>query len=362
GIVWVATTDGLIRYDEKLEKNYDQSFKTILRHITAGQEILNADIASGKTFSISHKNNTLRFEYAAPFFEQEDRTGYQTWLEGFEPGWSQLDNNYYKEYTNLPNGKYKFHVRALNIYQKQSDEAIYEFTILPPWYGTWWADILCALAPAAEIYPLVRWRTRQLHEKHRELEKTVAERTKEISQRVEELAVINSVQEGLVKQLDMQAIYELTGARIRNVFDAQVVGIATFDHQTQTEQLHYIIEKGQRFYPGPTPINALRKRLIETKEKILINKNFEKVAATLGLTIVPGTELPKSALYVPLVIGESVPGYISLQNIDKENAFTNSDVKLLETLANSMSIALESAKRFDETKRLLKETEQRNAE
>jgi len=362
GIVWVATTDGLIRYDEKLEKNYDQSFKTILRHITAGQEILNADIASGKTFSISHKNNTLRFEYAAPFFEQEDRTGYQTWLEGFEPGWSQLDNNYYKEYTNLPNGKYKFHVRALNIYQKQSDEAIYEFTILPPWYGTWWAYILYALVAAAGIYSLVRWRTRQLHEKHRELEKTVAERTKEISQRVEELAVINSVQEGLVKQLDMQAIYELTGARIRNVFDAQVVGIATFDHQNQTEQLHYIIEKGQRFYPGPTPINALRKRLIETKEKILINKNFETVAATLGLTIVPGTELPKSALYVPLVIGESVPGYISLQNIDKENAFTNSDVKLLETLANSMSIALESAKRFDETKRLLKETEQRNAE
>ena len=53
---------------------------------------------------------------------------------------------------------------------------------------------------------------------------------------------------------------------------------------------------------------------------------------------------------------------ISLQNLDHENAFSDSDVSLLTTLANSMSVALESARLFDETNRLLKETEQRNAE
>ena len=46
----------------------------------------------------------------------------------------------------------------------------------------------------------------------------------------------------------------------------------------------------------------------------------------------------------------------------KEHAFSDSDVNLLTTLANSMSVALESARLFDETNRLLKETEQRNAE
>ena len=40
GIVWVCTTDGLIRYDENLEKNYDQSFKTVIRHIAAGKKQL----------------------------------------------------------------------------------------------------------------------------------------------------------------------------------------------------------------------------------------------------------------------------------------------------------------------------------
>ena len=185
---------------------------------------------------------------------------------------------------------------------------------------------------------------------------------KETEQQKVELAVINSVQEGLAKALDMQAIYDLVGNRIRKLFDAQVVGIATFDHKTETEHIHYLIEKGERYYPAPRPLNIVRKRLIETKEKILINKNFDEVAAAFGLKKIPGTEQPKSALYVPLVIGEDVTGYTSLQNLDKENAFSESDVRLLETLANTMGVALENARLFDETTRLLKETEQQKAE
>ena len=46
---------------------------------------------------------------------------------------------------------------------------------------------------------------------------------------------------------------------------------------------------------------------------------------------------------------------ISLQNIDREHAFGESDQQLLETLAGSLSVALENA-------RLVHETRQRNAE
>ena len=45
-----------------------------------------------------------------------------------------------------------------------------------------------------------------------------------------------------------------------------------------------------------------------------------------------------------------------------ENRFNESDLRLLTTLANSMSVALENARLFDETQHLLKETEERNAE
>jgi GAF domain-containing protein/CheY-like chemotaxis protein len=185
---------------------------------------------------------------------------------------------------------------------------------------------------------------------------------KETEQRTAELAVINSVQEGLAKELDIQAIYDLVGNRIRELFDAQVVGIATFDHVQSMETLHYLIEKGERYYPTPKPINSLRRHIITSREKLVINKNFGTVADTFGIKPVPGTQQPKSAVYVPMLIGDKITGYVSLQNIDKENAFSESDLRLLETLANTMGVALENARLFDETTRLLKETEQQKAE
>ena len=97
-------------------------------------------------------------------------------------------------------------------------------------------------------------------------------------------------------------------------------------------------------------------------QKIVINANYEEAYARFGLRTVPGTNPTKSGVFVPLIIGDKVNSYISLQNMKTENAFSESDVRLLETLANSMSVALENARLFDETTRLLKETEQRTAE
>jgi GAF domain-containing protein len=187
----------------------------------------------------------------------------------------------------------------------------------------------------------------------------------ETEQRNAELAVINSVQEGLVAEIDIQGIYDLVGDRIRDLFDAQVAAIATFDHSTGTEHFQYVFEDGVRHYPNPRPYNRLRQRLIDTRQLILINR--DAADAWLQFTgeapsAVPGTQLARSMLFVPLVVGDAVRGYVSLQNLDREDVFSDADVRLLSTLANSMSVALENARLFDETTRLLAETEQRNAE
>ena len=72
--------------------------------------------------------------------------------------------------------------------------------------------------------------------------------------------------------------------------------------------------------------------------------------------------MEKSAVYVPLVAGDQARGVIGLMDMEHEHAFSDSDVRLLQTLANSMSVALENARLFDETQRLFKESEQRAAE
>ena len=70
---------------------------------------------------------------------------------------------------------------------------------------------------------------------------------KETEQRTAELAVINSVQEGLAKELDMQGIYELVGDRFAIYFPIlKRLVIRTFDHETGIEHWQYAKEKGER--------------------------------------------------------------------------------------------------------------------
>jgi len=173
---------------------------------------------------------------------------------------------------------------------------------------------------------------------------------KETEQRAAELQIINSVQEGLASKLELQAIYDLVGDKIQDIFEAQVVGIYNFDHRTETIYYPYYREKDRRLQLVPRPATPTAKYIIRTGQVLHINQDFEKRMRELNLIITPLPDAtnPKSVMYAPLLSGGLVVGAIGLKNIDRENAFSDSDVRLLQTLANSMSIALESARLFDE--------------
>ncbi|HEY5983065.1 MAG TPA: GAF domain-containing protein, partial [Anaerolineales bacterium] len=182
-------------------------------------------------------------------------------------------------------------------------------------------------------------------------------------QRAAELAVINSVGQGLASKLDFQAIIDLVGDKIKEIFDAQAVLVSLYDETTQQIDHRYLIERGVRLEIGhPLPIDAFRRRVVETRQPWLINSDYTKVAADLGEELVLAGEMPKSLLFVPMIAGGKVTGIISLQNLDREQAFTEANVRLLTTITANMGVALENARLFNETQRLLKETEQRAAE
>jgi GAF domain-containing protein len=173
----------------------------------------------------------------------------------------------------------------------------------------------------------------------------------ESRQRNAELAIINSVQAGLASQLDIQGIYDLVGDKIREIFDANTVALATFDIEKGLMHRHYIIERGVRYYVDPAPIPDLWRQFIQRGQSSLINKNFlRRIRRIEPAYRVPIGEVPKSTLAVPLRLQGETRGVISLQNVDRENAFSQSDVRLLETLANSMSVALENARLWEQEK------------
>jgi serine phosphatase RsbU (regulator of sigma subunit) len=178
-----------------------------------------------------------------------------------------------------------------------------------------------------------------------------------------ELEIINSIQQALSSRLEVQDIYDLIGDKIREIFNAQVVMISTYDPQTDSIEHRYAIERGERVYAlGQFPIRGFRTQIVQTRQPVLVSTNVAEQAALLGQPTLPGTITPKTWLGVPMLLAEQVIGILSLQNVEQENAFTESDVRLLQTLAASMSVALENAHLFEETQHLLKQSEQRAAE
>ncbi len=179
-------------------------------------------------------------------------------------------------------------------------------------------------------------------------------------QRNAELAVINSIQDGLAARLDVHSIYELVGIQISEIFPGQGVGLYSYDPTTDMVEPIFILEKGIRRHPLPLHPGPIGRRMIEANKPLMISSRKEYEA--FGAITIEGTETSQSGIYTSLVVNNRIIGRLNIENSDKEYAFTESDLRLLTTIANAVSVALENARLFDETQRLLKETEQRAAE
>ena len=174
----------------------------------------------------------------------------------------------------------------------------------------------------------------------------------ETDERAAELAIINSVQQGLAAKLDMQAMYDLVGDKIHEIFDAQVVDIGVFDHETGLVHFPYTIERGVRFPDEPMELIGIRQQVIETGAAAAHQRGPRgagRRARAGGRHPGRGGRSRRSSRRWS--VRDEADGVISLQNLDRENAFTEADVRLLTTLAASLSVALENARLFEETRR-----------
>jgi signal transduction histidine kinase/CheY-like chemotaxis protein len=182
---------------------------------------------------------------------------------------------------------------------------------------------------------------------------------KESEQRAAELAIINSVQQGLAAELDFQAIIDLVGDKIAEIFATNGMSIALYDKQTNVMTMPYYLEHGKRFAIDPVAMTkGFTAHIIETRRPLVVNRDTLKRAAELGSRFIGDqstTDPDQSYLGVPILKGDEALGVVAIY-ANKEDAFGDADVRLLTTLANTMSVALENARLFDETQRRSRET------
>ncbi len=204
------------------------------------------------------------------------------------------------------------------------------------------------------------------------LEQKVAQRTEElqasnamIEQRANELAIINSIQQGMAAELDFQAIVDLVGDKLREVFNTGDITIGWRDARFPDPPLMhrlYEYQHGTRLHLPPVRVNpdGPMSKAFDARQSVVANTRVEMKA--WGLRDIEGKQPALSTALVPIYAGERTLGAIGMNSSARENAFGEAEVRLLTTVAASMGVAMENARLFDETQRLLKETEARNTE
>ncbi len=188
-----------------------------------------------------------------------------------------------------------------------------------------------------------------------QLEAKVAERTAQLEQRAGELAVINSIQQGVAGSLDFQAIVDLVGDKLREVFATGDLIIFLWDAQTQTGHPLYACQHGRRITLEPVrpDMNGPTFKAIQARQPVVANSRAEMDA--WGLRTVPGTEPSRSTAQIGVYANDRLIGLIALDDHERENAYGEAEVRLLQTVAASMGVALENARLYDETQRALEQ-------
>lgn len=110
-------------------------------------------IPYAQKINISYKEKMLTFVFSAMDYKNPKKNEYSYKLEGFDKQWNNIGFRNYATYTNLPDGKYTFKIKAKNSDGFWSQkETLLNIIIPPPFWKTTWAYIIYVLISIGIIY------------------------------------------------------------------------------------------------------------------------------------------------------------------------------------------------------------------
>lgn len=141
---------------------------------------------------IPYSKNQLTFEFVGISTTVPEKVKYQYKLEPLNEKWYPVTSKNEAFFSNIPPGDYVFKVKACNndgVWNTTPNE--FKFTVLPPWYKTWWFYTLCVILVLGTFYLYITVKTQNLERAKKILEDQVLERTKELREEKEKVELVN---------------------------------------------------------------------------------------------------------------------------------------------------------------------------
>ncbi len=161
GELWFATLKGASVVD-----THDPSL-TLPPPPVAVESVTIDDLAAtnpaGQVLAIPPGSGRMAFHYAGLSMAQPSKVRYRYQLDHFDRTWIDAGTRRTAYYTNIPPGRYTFHVvAAFDGGAWSTADAEFHFTIAPHYYQTWWFYALVLMVLAAIAWQLYLYRLRQV--------------------------------------------------------------------------------------------------------------------------------------------------------------------------------------------------------
>ena len=134
GSVWSATTSGLARFSSQ----FDFTNYTPPPILITGAEVNEKRVSHTEPLELNHDENDLALSFVGLSYRSKGDINYRYRIKELDEKWSETQARQVR-YPALPPGEYTFEVLAQNsngIWSKAP--AMMQFTILRPFWATWW--------------------------------------------------------------------------------------------------------------------------------------------------------------------------------------------------------------------------------
>ena len=180
GDVWLTTGQSLYHVDPHFGRGTPPAYnKPVLVSVVdgnTGRQVAKETEPDGTTL-LKYAQNKLVFQFFAGSYASRQSPAYEFRLNRGANIWSPLGPGSLLTLTDLSEGAYSLEVRLTDAQAAAGEALLFRFEIAPPWYRTWYAYALYALAGSATVVGLMHWSTQRSRLKNAELEKLVDERT-----------------------------------------------------------------------------------------------------------------------------------------------------------------------------------------
>ena len=283
GVVWAGGNFGLFRFDPRQkDSSFEQKPQVYIRSLLINADSvyfagLNSDLnkaAQVQSPRFSHSMKNFEFTFSSGANDVINSVQYSYYLKGYDNQWSQWQNSYRKEYTNLWYGSYTFCVKASDSFGRESEEAQFSFVVLKPFYIEWYSLLVYLTVLILLIFLFFKWRTHKLLQEKIRLENIVEQRTQQIreqrdeitekSQKLEHtLSELSKVQNQLIRQEKVATVGKLTHGLIDRILNP----------------LNYIINFSHLSY---VLLKDLKEDISEESEKIS-EDNYEDITEIMDM-------------------------------------------------------------------------------